>query len=223
MLIKDIANFKKRILGELHYRQQMRRLHKNSYQSPTRSRPHCLIVHFFIQYTEWFKRHFPTDSGKWCLISILREVFEILLQSQALLLYNGTNIFNWDDVFLANEPKYIKLFAGFIFGNCITSGILWSMYTFNPRFCKGLLFELILYSFDAVFDIFYTLFPLIIVFSTDDNPNTIVAIASLQTNTQLIQTISALSIPINIPKYVLSVSDLLALRKCPLSDNKKLI
>ena len=183
MFVRDVINFQKNRLGEICYQKHVKKVRRN--HRVTLSHSQCCIVYIFIKYTKWYKTHFPTDSGKWCVLVIFRECFEILLQSQALFLYNGTNIFNLNGVFLPNEPKYIKLFAAFIFSNCMISGILWCMYTFNPRFCKGLLFELILYSFDAIFDIFYTLFPLIIVFTTDDNPNVLVAVASLQTNTQL--------------------------------------
>ena len=106
------------------------------------------------------------DTGKWCLLMIFREIFEISLQTQALLIYNGTNIFDKNNVYLANEPRYIKVFAIFLFSNCTTCGILWLFYAFKPKLCYGLLFELILYCLDAIFDIFYAIFPFIIVFTS---------------------------------------------------------
>eukprot|EP01083_Nonionella_stella_P084950 235247_1 len=62
----------------------------------------------------------PRDSGKWCLLKVLQEFMEIGLQSQALLLYNGSNssvFISKHDVLLAHEAKFIKLFAACLFVN----------------------------------------------------------------------------------------------------------
>eukprot|EP01084_Bolivina_argentea_P188642 324679_1 len=134
----------------------------------------------------WYKKTFQVDTGFWCLLVILREFMEIFIQSQALLLYNGTSslLINDSDVHLANEPKFIKLFAVFLSLNSITCGVLWLLYAFKHSFCHGILFELILSTTDSIYDIFYALFPLIVVLN-DKNASVLVALGSLQTDSFL--------------------------------------
>eukprot|EP01084_Bolivina_argentea_P256440 431760_1 len=182
VLVADIIRYRKHKLGKWYYEKQLKKQRKSKLK---KTHWYSFMMSPIHKLLNWQKRNWIVDSGNWIVFSICREMFEIILQSQALLLYNGINIFNWYEVFLANEQKYIQLFAIFIFLNCITSGILWICYAFNPIFCHGLMFEYILYSCDAIFDVFYALYPLIIVLSSTDASSFTIAVASLQTNTQI--------------------------------------
>eukprot|EP01084_Bolivina_argentea_P305985 528669_1 len=186
ILIVDIKKYFNNTLGISYYKKQKTK-HLNKTKQTSYASPHMQIIY---RAYELFKIKYYVDSGWWCLWAIVREVFEIFLQTQALLLYNGTYLFRNDkennNITLAYEPKYIQLFAVFLFLNCICSGILWILYAYNPILCHGFLFELALYFFDALYDIFYTIFPLIIVFNTaDKNTSILTALASLQTDSQL--------------------------------------
>ena len=119
----DIIRYKNKTLGQIEYYKVRIKQQKQSISSSHGSS--CWCIRNWIQYQEWYKYKFHMDSRNWCILAIFRELFEIALQSQALLVYNGTNLFNPNDVFLANHPEYIELFAGVIFLNCVTEGILW--------------------------------------------------------------------------------------------------
>ena len=140
-----------------------------------------LILSFLI----WYKKEFGLDTGKWIARKILLEIIEIILQSQALLLYNGSYIFNRNTVYLAYDSEYIILFSCILLLNCTFCGILWLFYAFKPKVCHGLLFQLILCFIDVIFDLFYALFPLIVVISNDEDSNILVSLASLQTGNTL--------------------------------------
>ena len=112
-----------------------------------------------------------------------KETVEVVVQTYALLFYNGyTMTQSADDVVLSDAPKYIMLFSGFIAANCISISVLWLFYANRPLSCHGLLFHGILYSADAIFDIFYAMYPLIVV--SDGQPN-MTTLASLNTEREL--------------------------------------
>ena len=135
---------------------------------------------------KWYRKHFKVDSGLWCVKKISSEIFEVFIQTVALLYYNGYILFSSESnqVTLAYRPKYIKLFTIFLSINCIFACIIWLFYAFKPLICHGFIFSLVLYSMDVIFDFFYTLFPLIVV--SQESPGFLVALGNLQTDDQLI-------------------------------------
>ena len=60
------------------------------------------------------------ETGKWIILKVFGQVFEILIQWQALWAYNGTPIINKDSVYLAIEEKFTIVFTVFQFLNCIS-------------------------------------------------------------------------------------------------------
>ena len=139
-----------------------------------------------IRIYNWYKGHFKTDSGLWCIKKLSSEILEILVQTAALLYYNGYILFSSsesNEVALAYKPKYVKLFTMFLSINCIFVCIIWSFYAFKPLICHGFIFSLVLYSMDVIFDMFYTLFPLMVV--TQETQSFGVALGYLQTDDQL--------------------------------------
>eukprot|EP01084_Bolivina_argentea_P266775 452639_1 len=92
------------------------------------------------------------------------ELIEIILQYQVLYLYNGYNVFdtnNEKDVYLANKPQFIVIFATILAFNLFGSGLCWLSYVLG---CRGLRFKLTLFYVDQFSDFFYTLFPFIVIF-----------------------------------------------------------
>lgn len=117
------------------------------------------------------------------------EIIEIILQSQALILYGG-------DSALALRPEMVSLFASILALNCVLSALLWLFFLFAPRRCGNLLvfkiwivcrfvvflkevsFEHVTSSHDVVAsslhsdqvtDLLYTLFPLYVIVADDFN------------------------------------------------------
>eukprot|EP01083_Nonionella_stella_P021709 60146_1 len=175
-LVRDIINYYRKELGKTHYNHQL------NPPQPTYN------TNFLSTFCTWYKNRLFVDSGIWCLWTVLREIVEIYLQSCALLLYNGTHLYrdNFDPVALALPPQYIRLFVAFLSANCISTGILWGCYAFRPVLCHGLVFELILYCFDAIFDLFYATYPLMIVFNVSTSDSIVLAaLASLQTDSPI--------------------------------------
>eukprot|EP01084_Bolivina_argentea_P134262 236853_1 len=126
---------------------------------------------FFIQY---YIELTVIDSATWCIKTIILEIIEICVQTSALLTYNGARRN------LAYEPKYIELFSTIIFVNCILCGVMWFFYAFKNRSCYGVSFQLVLDSWDSVWDLFYVTFPMIIVWNYD-NSSLLTGLASLET------------------------------------------
>eukprot|EP01083_Nonionella_stella_P081792 225519_1 len=122
----------------------------------------------------FYVKYLGSDTTGWIVISFISEISEFLLQSQALLLYNGYHLFDphsTKDVYLPNKPQYIHLFAAIIAFNCLGSGILWLCYAMFHTKCHGLIFKLSIYFVDQFSDLLYTLFPFIIIFTDDYNAN----------------------------------------------------
>ena len=154
------------------------------------------LLIYFTMVTNWFGETFTIDSRNWILFKVFAEIFEIAFQTLALWAYNGTPIivFESNPVYLAYEERFIKIFAIFLFSNCISCTILWSFYAFKPKLCHGLLFQLLLVFVDVIFDIFYVFFPLIVVITMNENEDTqgqefLVSLASLE-STNLLSTCS---------------------------------
>eukprot|EP01084_Bolivina_argentea_P075948 137632_1 len=119
-------------------------------------------------------KYMATDTSGWIISCFISELVEIFVQSQALLLYNGYNIFDpqhTNNVYLANKSHFILLFASILAFNCFSSGILWLSYSLAPKTCYGLLFKLSLFLVDEFSDLFYTIFPFILVLADNYNKN----------------------------------------------------
>eukprot|EP01084_Bolivina_argentea_P051738 95166_1 len=114
------------------------------------------------------------DTTGWIIRNVISELTEIVVQSQALLLYNGYNIFDTDHsnaVYLANRPYFVIIFAVILSFNCFGSGILWLSYALLPQYCHGLLFKLSIFCIDEFSDLFYTIFPFIVILGDEYNKN----------------------------------------------------
>ena len=164
----DLVNYRNNKLGKIEYHKQLRQKNKTSIHLD-----HTIsVIRIFNRISAWFRENFSVDSGKWFVLMIIREFVEISLQSTALLLYNGTQVLSSpsDDhaeIRLAQNAEYVKIFTVFLCSNAIVSGILWIFYALKPSLCHGLLFQLLLYGSDALFDTFYALYPLIVVVAED--------------------------------------------------------
>ena len=188
ILTQDIVQYYHQTLGKKYYKTKIMR-------QPNPAKSWNINTNICCRIVKWYRKTFRIDSGLWVAWAILRETFEIFVQSQALLSYNGSYLSSQnnkdnDTVSLAYESKYIKLFAVFLLLNCVTCGILWMFYAFKPLFCHGLIYQLILHCCDALFDIFYALFPLMVVFNSTDTSISdyrLVSLAALQTDTLLIK------------------------------------
>eukprot|EP01083_Nonionella_stella_P032162 88043_1 len=109
------------------------------------------------------------DTNAYAARKIMVEVWEIALQTFALLLYNGYNLWSPNDVSLAHKPKYIYLFASVLSFNCLSVGILWALYALKPNKCNGYIFQLLVFCTDEFCDLFYVIYPFIVVFDDDYN------------------------------------------------------
>ena len=179
IFIIDIIKHRRGTIGIQKIKQQQQSVGQNMYIfSDT-------FISKIILLIKWYEREFGLDTGKWVGRRIFLEIIEIILQSQALLLYNGLYLFNTNKVYLAYNSSYIILFSIGLHLNCIFCGILWLFYAFKPTYCYGLLFELIRYAVDVIFDLFYALFPIIIVVLNTEDSNIYVSLASLQTENTL--------------------------------------
>ena len=110
-----------------------------------------------------FDEHFGTDTDLHIARTLLFEILEIILQTFALLLYNGYDVWNPEKVFLAHLPQFIYLFVSVLSFNCMITGILWLLYTLRNDKFGGLLFHLSLFCVDQFSDLFYAYFSLIVV------------------------------------------------------------
>eukprot|EP01083_Nonionella_stella_P153058 491287_1 len=108
-----------------------------------------------------------------CLLKWNRDCVEPFDPSmQALFLYNGFNLWdprNKNDVYLANDSYLIAMFAVILAFNCFGSGLCWLSYALMTRCCHGLVFKLSLFCVDQISDLFYALFPFMIVLLDDYN------------------------------------------------------
>eukprot|EP01083_Nonionella_stella_P016728 46723_1 len=127
------------------------------------------------QLHHYYQRHFGDDSTGWIFLKIVGELPEFVLQTQAMLLYGGHYVFdphNTNDVYLANKPHFIIVFAAILSLNCIGSGIVWILYALLPRYCYGTSFNGSIFFVDKMSDLLYTLFPLYVIIVDDYNRNT---------------------------------------------------
>eukprot|EP01083_Nonionella_stella_P306926 1076857_1 len=122
-----------------------------------------------------YHNYFDGDTTGWIILHIFGELLELFVQSQALLLYGGYNV--WDphhsnDIYLANKPGFLMMFAAIISLNCFCSGVLWCSYALATRHCFGTVFTLTIFIIDSFGDLCYTGFPFIIVMEDNYNKNT---------------------------------------------------
>eukprot|EP01083_Nonionella_stella_P089477 249653_1 len=75
-----------------------------------------------------YLKYLGVDTVGFVVWMFINEIIEIVIQSNALLLYNGYNILDpthSDAIYTATKPQFIVLFAGFIALNCFGSGLVW--------------------------------------------------------------------------------------------------
>eukprot|EP01083_Nonionella_stella_P052304 138820_1 len=123
------------------------------------------------KYKTVFDEYFGTDSSAWVIRIFVMEAMEIALQTNALFIYNGFNPNHKDDVYLAEKSQFITLFALCLAINCFGSAILWLSYAFATRYCYGLVFKVALFCVDQLCDVFYSLFPFMVILYDDYNQN----------------------------------------------------
>ena len=135
-------------------------------------------------------KHFTMDSKGWCLVIMIKETIEQIVQLNALFTYNGVYLisdtfnslwrfitrqesYNDDDynyVRLGYRSEFIVAFTIVWFSNSISTSIVWLFYTkFKPNYCKGIFFRQVVAISDALFDLFYVTFPLLLVTLSNGN------------------------------------------------------
>ena len=118
-------------------------------------------------------------------MKFLAEISEILLQSNALLIYNGYDIFDPNrehHVYQANKPEFISVFASIIAFNCFGSGLLWLLYALLPYKCYGLVYKRCIFFIDKFSDFFYIIFPFLMLYYDDYNSNVYIYVLMAQLN-----------------------------------------
>ena len=151
----------------------------------------------FSSYIEpWWLDHFDIDKKGWCLLIIAREWLETIIECNALFSYNGVFLLNdiWqymisgdsynpDYVARGYKAEFIITFAVVVFLNNINVGILWLFYVqVRPFYCAGSFFRNLITLSDALYDLFYATFPLILVAASTDNSDFLTSAGALQTN-----------------------------------------
>eukprot|EP01084_Bolivina_argentea_P103894 186066_1 len=140
----------------------------------------------------FYDKYFGTDTNGWIIMLFFYEIVEIIIQSQALLVYNGYNVFdpnNANDIYLANKPEFIILFSLFLGFNCLLAGILWLFYVCVGQICHGAHFKIYIFFVDQFCDLLYTLFPFMIILYDDynnkNNNNILVLLGQLNTSSNV--------------------------------------
>eukprot|EP01084_Bolivina_argentea_P134263 236855_1 len=156
MFITDIRRYRRRTLGR---EEAINHVKSEQFDNQKCSKlfNKCRCIRALVCLHQYYSELTLTDSGTWCIKTLILEIIEICVQTSALLTYNGARRN------LAYEPKYIELFSTIIFVNCILCGVMWFFYAFKNRSCYGVSFQLVLDSCDSLLDLFYVTFPMIIV------------------------------------------------------------
>ena len=100
------------------------------------------------------------DTTGFIVTKFTSEITEFTVQSIALLIYNGFNPFdpnNENDVYLAEKPGAIAVFALILSMNMFGSGFLWSLYTLFPAKIYGLVFKRAMFFVDKMR---YSMYPI---------------------------------------------------------------
>eukprot|EP01084_Bolivina_argentea_P021636 40196_1 len=139
---------------------------------------------------------FSVDSGNWIIVKLVFDAIMILIQSQAILAYNGVAIIKFTDTkYPIYERHWISIFAVFIFLNCVSNSMLWIAYAFKPYLLHGVVFYTIIMSVTGIFDICYAVFPLVIsVGNNRGNSSLYSALAMLQIKNELTYAAAALAL-----------------------------
>ena len=164
---KSIAFNYKKIANQININAE----NSNSSSNGCRSK----VTLFWKRIHSFWKKNFRNDTIFWLVMSFLCEIIEFVLQSLALLLYNGYNSFDPDheeDVYLAAKSEFIIVFAGILCFNCFGSEILWLSYSLADKYLNVLWFKLLIYLVDQLSDLFYAIFPFIIIMYDNYNKNT---------------------------------------------------
>ena len=140
-LVADIIKFRKRTLGRKEALDSMKSETKHS--KPSKFKECCLVKATFSLVSKLARYFGGTDTTFWFAKSVGKEVFEIVIQTQAMILYNG----GADHSELAQRPNYIKLFSTVLCLNCISCSVMWILYAVKTDFCFGVVFEIVLIIF----------------------------------------------------------------------------
>eukprot|EP01083_Nonionella_stella_P183440 662958_1 len=133
-----------------------------------------------------YKRHFEEDRPGWIVKHFTMESCEIVLQTLALFEYAGVQFRTGGNDNLAEEHQYVLLFGIVIAMNAIAVGFLWIFYVSWNQSCHGKSFHLSLLIVDAMFEMFYTFFPVILVWDyTANNGNVITNVGTFYTQSWL--------------------------------------
>eukprot|EP01083_Nonionella_stella_P127285 385610_1 len=129
----------------------------------------------FSRVKDVYRTYFDDDTTGWIILHIVGELLEFFIQTSALLLYGGYNM--WDphhsnDIYLANKPEFIIVFSVILSFNLFGSGVLWLSYALAPKHCFGTVFKLTIFIIDKFSDLCYTIFPFYIVLADTYNKNT---------------------------------------------------
>ena len=136
------------------------------------------------------------------LLKFSVELFEILVQMYILFVYNGYNIFDRGNVYLANSENYIISFCVLITLNGIATSILWLLYVLRNDLCHGQSFYNLIWICDVFFETGYVLFPVAFYISGEFsiNEDTI-----LKTSAVLSKDNSLLFIQVLVPSILLCI------------------
>ena len=123
---------------------------------------------------------------------LLKEIIEVFTQIIAFYYYAGSQnslllYISGQEVNLAVQSSFVKLFSIFISLDCVILSLIWIIYLFKYNTFKIYLFIFILFINDTLFDLFFTLFPLFLL----NNPNSFsIIVGSLSTDESFITFIS---------------------------------
>eukprot|EP01084_Bolivina_argentea_P093119 167505_1 len=126
-------------------------------------------------FNKYYLRYVGADTTAWIIKQFITEIISISIQFQALLLYNGYHMFdlnNTDNIYIAIKSEYIILLTIVIAFNCFMDGFLWLFYAFTPKYCKGALFQSLLFFIDNISYLLYILFPFVVVLTDEYNTHT---------------------------------------------------
>ena len=136
--------------------------------------PCFCIWRLYVRLFDLCKKSSLIDSPPAILIIQSKEALEIALQTIAFYFYGGSqsdfikfvNSGNVDidsTVILAENIKYVELFAHVLSVDCIIISILWCLYIFQHEIFRASFFRYLLFSIDFTFDMFYATFPLFLI------------------------------------------------------------
>ena len=118
----------------LHTKSILYHYYINQQQSNNNNNSNKQETAFRNQYNKlkmMYNKYFKTDTTGWIILSFINELTEIILQSQALYLYNGYNVFDPNNsVFY--ETKYAKLVFFALFLLCSSALATYFVHQYLP-------------------------------------------------------------------------------------------